>query len=108
MTLKSFFVIFLKNLVNALLTNSTLLALWHSQVNFSHAGMVNMLRVAGSCVLAREIIVWGPIVMRWSNTNADPSALDLASAEAGKAVAQAQKVQTAVEAAKSVPPESKP
>jgi hypothetical protein len=101
MTLKSFFIIFLKNLVNALLTNSTLLALWHSQVNFTHAGLLNMLRVAGGCVAAREALVWGPILLRWSSTNADPSALDIASAEAGKAVSHAIKAQDAISDAKA-------
>lgn len=100
--------IFLKNLVNALLTNSSLLALWHSQVNFTHAGLINMLRVAGGCVAAREAIVWLPILMKWSSTNADPSALDIASAEAGKAVSHAQAAQSAIQDAKAVPPESKP
>jgi hypothetical protein len=107
-TPKSFFIIALKNATNAVLTNSGLLALWHSQVNFSHAGLINMARVAGAVVLAREALIWGPIVLRWSSTNADPSALDIASAEAGKAVTQIHKAQDAISDAKNAPPESKP
>lgn len=107
MTLKNFLTIAAKNAVNAVLTNSTLLGLWHSQVNFTHAGLINMARVTGAVVLAREILVWGPIVTKWSSTNADPSALDIASAEAGKAVQHAQAAQEAITEAKAIPPETK-
>jgi hypothetical protein len=107
-SLKAFLIIVAKNAVNAIITNSTLLALWHSQVNFTHAGIVNMVRVAGAVVLARETLVWFPIVMKWSQTNADPSALDIASVEAGRAVAHAQAAQVAIQDAKDVAPESKP
>jgi hypothetical protein len=107
MSLKAFLIIVAKNAVNAILTNSALLALWHTQVNFTHNGLVNMLRVAAGCVGAREVLVWGPIVLKWSSTNADPNALDIASVEAGRAVAHAQKAQEAISEAKAADPESK-
>jgi hypothetical protein len=110
MTLKNFLTIAAKNAVNALLVNTSLMATYHSQfyLTGNWQGIIHMLKVTGGVVAAREILVWGPILLKWSSTNADPSALDVASAEAGKAVQHAQKAQDAITEAKAVPPEQKP
>lgn len=109
MTLKGFLTVALKNAINAIIVNTSLLATMHDTFYLSGNwhGIVNMLKVTGSVVGAREILVWGPILLKWSSTNADPSALDVASAEAGQAVAHIQNAQEAIANAKAVPPETK-
>ena len=109
MTLKAFLTIFAKNAINAILVNSSLMATFHSQfyLTGNAQGIINMLKVTAGVVGAREALVWVPILLKWSSTGADPSALDIASAEAGKAVTHMQKSQDAIQDAKNVPPESK-
>ena len=74
--MKNFIMIVLKNALNAILTNAGLIALMHSTFNtYSTAGLWNIAKVTLSVVAAREIIVWGPIVMSWTTTNSDPSTI---------------------------------
>jgi len=74
--LKNFFTIVLKNAVNALLTSSAMMTILPGVFHFhDHNGLVNIAKLAGSTVLAREIAVWGPELLRWSATSASPSAM---------------------------------
>ena len=63
----------LKNAVNAVLTNAGLSAMFHGTFNFSVPGIEAMLKATAVVIGAREVVVWLPIVMSWSSTNADPS-----------------------------------
>jgi len=68
--------IVLKNALNAILTNAALMALMHSTFNkYSSDGLWNIGKATLAVVLTREILVWGPIVMSWTTTNADPGTI---------------------------------
>jgi hypothetical protein len=72
--LKNILTIFLKNAVNAILTNAAMMAALPSVFNFhDRAGILAVLKLAGSTIGAREIAVWGPILLKWSTTNAQPN-----------------------------------
>jgi hypothetical protein len=67
--LKSFFIASAKSAVNALLTNT---GLWltmpdhfsfHNWKSFEH-----ILLAAGSVILSREAVVWGPKLLAWSQS----------------------------------------
>ncbi len=74
--LKNFLTIVLKNAVNAILTNGAMMAALPGIFNFhDKAGLWNIAKLAGSTVLAREVAVWGPIVLQWSVTSANPAAV---------------------------------
>jgi len=96
--MKKFLIICAKNAVNAVLTNSSLMALMHGTFNlYSRDGMWNLGKATLSVVAAREVLVWGPVIMRWSMKDASPDdlqkSLETAAAEnvkAGVAIADAQ------------------
>ena len=98
MKLKNFFIIVAKNAVNAILTNSGLMTLMHGAFNtYSKSGLWNIGKATLAVVAAREAMVWGPELIRWSMTNANPSdlnkSLDTAAAaniQAGAAIADAK------------------
>jgi len=70
---KNVLLIIAKNAVNALLTSSAMTVLWPTLFTIhTGAGWLNLLKVAGTTVVAREVAVWLPIVLSWSTTNADP------------------------------------
>jgi hypothetical protein len=73
-SIRNFFTIVLKNAVNAILTNGTMMAMLPGVFNFhDHAGLINIAKLAGSTVLAREVAVWLPLILQWSKTSADPA-----------------------------------
>ena len=78
--MKNFLLICLKNALNAILTNTTLLATMPTTFNFTQAGIIAMLKVAGGCVLAREGSVWLPVLLKWSTTDATPDSVKQPSA----------------------------
>ena len=96
--MKKFFIICAKNAVNAVLMNSGLMAMLHSVFNFySRNGMWNLGKSALAVVVAREVMVWGPVVLKWTMTNASPDdlqkLLETAAAKnvkTGEAISDAQ------------------
>jgi hypothetical protein len=72
-SLKNFLLIAAKNAVNAIITSGSLAVIDSGNFNFhSPDGWWNIGKACLSAVLAREVVVWGPIIMSWSTTNADP------------------------------------
>jgi hypothetical protein len=70
---KKVLVIVAKNAVNAILTNAGLIAMLHGAFNFySASGWWNIGKAALSVVIARESLVWVPVFLKWSMTNAQP------------------------------------
>jgi hypothetical protein len=66
--------IVLKNALNAILTNAALIGLMHDTFNtYSTAGLLNIGKATLSVIGAREAIVWVPVLLKWSSTNADPN-----------------------------------
>lgn len=58
-----------KNAVNAALTALGPVALWPAQVHFHNwQGFWHLLLIMGSAVIAREIMVYGPKILAWSQT----------------------------------------
>ena len=96
--MKRFLIICAKNAVNAIITNSGLMAMMHGVFNlYSKDGMWNLGKSTLAVVVAREIMVWGPVVMKWSNTDANPDDLvktlktaEEANIKAGEAISDAQ------------------
>jgi hypothetical protein len=81
--LKSFAIISLKQAVNALLV--TFSASQFAPSTFSYTnwhGFLNILKLAGSVVAAREAQIWVPWLLKWSSTAATPE--DANGAAAGK------------------------
>jgi len=67
--LKSFLVNSAKNAVNAVITNAGLMAMFSQTFEMhTHAGVVNLLKSTALVVLAREVMVWGPKVLAWSQS----------------------------------------
>ena len=71
--MKNFCMIVLKTAVNAILTNAGLMAMFSGTFNFTEAGIIAMLKATLAVAAAREVVVWLPIVLKWSTTDADPS-----------------------------------
>lgn len=72
-TLKNILIISAKQAVNVLIVNSS--AWWAdpSTFNFSNAaGWIHMLKLAASLIISREVIVWGPKILAWSESNGGP------------------------------------
>ncbi len=70
---KNFFMIVMKNAINAILTNAALMTMLHGAFNTSTAdGWWNIGKATLAVVIAREGSVWIPVVLKWSNTNANP------------------------------------
>lgn len=81
--LKNFLLITLKNAVNAVLTDGALMLAFSSTFHLhSWQGVKNLLYSSGIVVGTREATVWGPILLRWSQTNATPATLPATSAPA--------------------------
>jgi len=73
-SVKSFLTIVLKNAINAVMTNAGLMAMLHGAFNmYSRSGWWNLGKAALAVVVAREAMVWGPVLYKWSMTNADPT-----------------------------------
>lgn len=67
--LRSFLLICAKHAVNAVLTNGGLMALFPQIFNFhNHAGQLAVLKAVGLVVGSREAMVWGPKILKWSQT----------------------------------------
>lgn len=76
--MKNFWLICAKQALNAVLMNSALVAMMHSTFNtYSTSGLWNLGKATLSVIVAREIMIWGPIVLNWSSTNADPGSIVL-------------------------------
>lgn len=72
--LKWFLVVSLKNAINAILINGALMFKWHFIFNFNNwAGVWAVAQATGAVILAREAAVWGPLLLKWTQTNADPT-----------------------------------
>lgn len=106
-TVKNVLVIAAKNGVNAVLA-SGILKVWISGFHFNSGNdWWNFGKTLFSVVLAREIMVWGPIVLHWSITDADPSLtaqlknkLENAEVVSDKAIVAAEATKEAVVEAK--------
>lgn len=71
--MKNFFLIVAKNALNAVLTNAGLALLFHGIFNaYSRDGLWNLGKATFIVVAAREAVVWGPVILKWTTTNADP------------------------------------
>jgi hypothetical protein len=108
-TIKNILVIFAKNAVNALLVNVN--AWWILPANFNlhnKAAEWNIAKLAVGTIITREIIVWGPVILKWSTTNAQPNdlqaKLDVAVAATKQVEVQANKATDALTDAKSIAP----
>jgi hypothetical protein len=104
--LKSFLVIFAKNAVNSVIVNSGLVLMIHNVFNtYSKSGLYNLGKATIATIVAREVVVWGPVVYAWSTTNASPSDLDcklqIAQDASQLAAKQADKAVDAVADAKN-------
>lgn len=63
-----------KNAVNAILTNAVLMGELPKVFELhDRSGIINILKVCLATIAAREAVVWGPVIMRWSSTNANPN-----------------------------------
>ena len=102
LTLRNFLIIVLKNAVNALIVNVGAWLILPANFNFSNkAAMWNIAKLAGVTIFSRETAVWVPVLLKWSQSNAQPGDLQ------GKleVAAEATKEATAkIEEAKSVAP----
>jgi hypothetical protein len=98
MAIKHFLIIVAKNAVNAIITNAGLMATMHGAFNtYSRNGLWNLGKATLSVVVAREVMVWGPVVVKWSMTNASPDDLQKslktaadANIKSGQAISDAQ------------------
>jgi hypothetical protein len=72
--IKLFLIVSLKNAVNAVLMNSALMLQWHFIFNFNNlAGALAVLKATASVVGTREAMIWGPKLLKWSQTTATPN-----------------------------------
>ena len=69
-TLRKVLVYSAKNAVNAVLTNAGLTAMFPQFMHWGHPlqWWVDVGKVALSSVVARELLVWGPKLLKWSQT----------------------------------------
>lgn len=78
--LKNILLIIAKNAVNAVITNTALIGMMHNTFNTSSvAGWQALGKATLAVVAGREIVVFLPIVLKWSSTSANPSAIELPS-----------------------------
>lgn len=71
--LKAGLIYALKNAVNAALTAAGPVGLWPTFFNVhTLQGLEHVLGIVGSAVLARELMVWGPKILKWSTTDSIP------------------------------------
>jgi hypothetical protein len=75
--LKNFFTITLKNAVNAVLASGILKILITGTFHFNSSNdWWNFGKSMVSVIIAREVMVWGPILFQWSATSSNPQQLD--------------------------------
>jgi hypothetical protein len=73
--LKNWLMIALKNAVNALLTSGAMMAFNWGAFNYTtRSGWWNLGKLVASVIGAREVAVWGPILLHWSSTSSNPAA----------------------------------
>ena len=73
--LKNWLIIALKNAVNAVLASSVLKVLVSGTFQFNSPNdWWNFGKALFSVILAREIMVWLPIILKWSSTSSNPAA----------------------------------
>jgi hypothetical protein len=102
MTLRNFFIVVLKNAVNALLVNTGAWLILPANFNFhNEAAIWNIAKLAGVTILSREAAVWVPVLLHWSQQNADPNALQ---GKLQQAVASTKKATADIEDAKAIAP----
>jgi hypothetical protein len=83
---KKYLIISAKHAVNALLTNGGLWALFPKTFNFHDwTGMLAFLKATAVIILTREVMVWGPKIVKWSSTDvslddSEPTKADSAAA----------------------------
>ena len=71
--LKNVLLIFVKQAINAVLASSVLKVLVYGNFQFHSAdAWWNFGKAIFSVVLAREVIVWGQILMKWTSTDSNP------------------------------------
>jgi hypothetical protein len=111
LTLRNFFIIVLKNAINALIVNVG--AWWILPANFNPhntAAIWNIAKLAGVTVFSRELAVWIPVLLKWSQPNAQPTELqdklEVAEIASKSAAQQATKAADAVAGAKEVAPQA--
>jgi len=72
-TIKQILIVSAKNAVNAILVNVSASEVWPQLFNFhSSAGWVAVAKLIGITVAVREATIWGPVLLKWSTTNAQP------------------------------------
>jgi hypothetical protein len=72
--MKNFLLIVLKNALNAILTNAALMTMLGGTFNIHTTdGIWNIGKATLSVIGAREALVWIPVLLKWSSTNADPN-----------------------------------
>jgi hypothetical protein len=99
--LKSALTIAAKNAVNAVIVNSGLMLMIHNVFNtYTKSGLYNVGKATIATIVAREIVVWGPVIYTWSTTNASPNDLNdklqIAQIATQQAAKQADKAVDAV------------
>jgi hypothetical protein len=68
----SFLMVSLKQAVNAILTNAAASQIWpHLFDIHTRSGWLPILKLIGTIVGARELMVWTPKVLAWSQSNGD-------------------------------------
>jgi hypothetical protein len=74
--LKNLFLIFSKNAVNAVLASGLLKIFITGSFNFNSPNdWWNFGKSMASVIIAREVMVWGPILFKWSDTSSNPAAI---------------------------------
>jgi acyl-[acyl carrier protein]--UDP-N-acetylglucosamine O-acyltransferase len=109
LTLRNFFIIVLKNAVNALIVNVGAWMILPANFNFHDTAAIwNMAKLAGVTVISRESAVWLPVLLKWSTQNAQPEALqaklEVAEVASKQAAVQANKATDALAEAKEIAP----
>ena len=74
MNAKNILMIAAKNAVNALLVAGPAMGIDGDHFNFHNwAGALHVMALFGNVILAREAVVWGPVLLKWSTTDANPN-----------------------------------
>lgn len=80
MNIRALLIVAAKNAVNAILTNMGLMAMFSNTFNWhSWAGVLAMAKATGLVVLAREVVVWVPKLLKWSDTAQSAQSVQSAS-----------------------------
>jgi hypothetical protein len=67
--LKAFLVVFAKQAVNAALVSLAPIIATPAQYNLTtHAGIIHVLELVAGAIAAREVAVWVPKLLAWSNS----------------------------------------